>query len=101
MLHTGLNFLNWYGPQAQLVVTDPELVKEIMNNREGAYPKTQVRGYVKKIVGDGLAVTSGENWYKLRKLANHAFYAESLKSNMFLFVISCLFKLDFVLSDDF
>ncbi|CAI0390488.1 unnamed protein product [Linum tenue] len=46
----GMNFLNWYGTKPQLVVTDPELVKE------------------------------GEKWVKMRKLANQAFHGDSLKA---------------------
>ncbi|KAK3039786.1 hypothetical protein RJ639_027099 [Escallonia herrerae] len=76
----GKTFLNWYGPQAQLVVTEPELIKEILNNRNDAYPKIDLEGYAKKLLGDGLSSTKGEKWVKLRKLANHVFHAESLKS---------------------
>ncbi|CAN1838739.1 Cytochrome P450 CYP749A22 [Linum perenne] len=46
----GMNFLNWYGTRPQLVITDPELVKE------------------------------GEKWTKMRKLANHAFHGDCLKA---------------------
>ncbi|CAN1152321.1 Cytochrome P450 CYP749A22 [Linum perenne] len=46
----GMNFLNWYGTRPQLVVTDPELVKE------------------------------GEKWVKTRKLANQAFHGDCLKA---------------------
>ncbi|CAN1795311.1 Cytochrome P450 CYP749A22 [Linum perenne] len=45
----GKNYLQWYGSRAQLVVTEPELIKE------------------------------GEKWVKMRRLANHAFHGESLK----------------------
>ncbi|KAD4982921.1 hypothetical protein E3N88_19592 [Mikania micrantha] len=76
-------YLNWYGPQAQLVVTEAELVKEIMNNNNGAYPKIKLEGHAKKLLGDGLSSTQGEKWMKLRKLANGVFHGESLKaSNM-------------------
>ncbi|XP_058193593.1 cytochrome P450 CYP749A22-like isoform X2 [Rhododendron vialii] len=75
----GKNYLNWQGPQAQLVVTDPESVKEIMNNKDGAYHKGRPDRFLKKLLGDGIVVTEGEKWTKLRKIANHAFYAESLK----------------------
>lgn len=36
---------------------------------------------MKKILGQGVATSQGENWFKPRKLANHFFLAESLKVN--------------------
>ncbi|CAL8994738.1 unnamed protein product [Prunus brigantina] len=76
----GKNYLQWHGSKAQLVITEPEICKEILNNRDGALQKTETLGYVKKLLGDGLTRSSGEKWSKLRKLANHAFHGESLKS---------------------
>ncbi|KAK3039788.1 hypothetical protein RJ639_027101 [Escallonia herrerae] len=76
----GMIFLQWHGATAELVVTDPEFVKEILNNRERYYPKPEADVFTKKITGDGLLASKGEKWTKLRKLANHAFHAESLKS---------------------
>ncbi|CAL5354966.1 unnamed protein product [Camellia sinensis] len=75
----GTNFLNWHGPQAQLFVTEPELIKEILNNKEGAYPKMDMEGYAKKLLGEALITNEGEKWAKIRKLANYTFHAESLK----------------------
>jgi len=62
-----------------LVITELELVKEVLNNKDGVYPKTKTQGYVKNLLGDGLVVSEGEKWVKFRKLANHAFHTESLK----------------------
>ncbi|GKB65157.1 cytochrome P450 CYP749A22-like protein [Tanacetum coccineum] len=76
----GRNFLNWYGPQGQLVVTEAELIKEIMNNKDGVYPKIELEGHAKKLLGDGLSSTKGDKWTKLRKIANGVFHGESLKS---------------------
>ena len=76
---TGKNYLIWQGPQAQLVVTEPVLIKEILNNKDGTYSKGKPDVYATKLLGDGIVVTEGEKWSKLRKLANHAFYAENLK----------------------
>ncbi|CAL8095443.1 unnamed protein product [Prunus armeniaca] len=53
----GKNFLQWYGSQAQLVIGEPELCKEILNNKHRAYPKREPQAYVKKLLGDGLAST--------------------------------------------
>ncbi|XVE91671.1 hypothetical protein REPUB_Repub01dG0030700 [Reevesia pubescens] len=75
----GKNFIYWLGPHAHLVVTEPELVKEILNNKDGAYPRGELQGFWKKLLGDGLISSTGEKWVKRRKLANYAFRAESLK----------------------
>lgn len=75
----GLNFLQWYGPEAQLVINDPELIKELLQNKNGTYSKKEVEGYLRKLLGDGLVTSQGEKWVKMRKLANHDFHAESLK----------------------
>ncbi|KAL2559177.1 Cytochrome [Forsythia ovata] len=76
----GANFLNWFGAQAQLVVTEPEVIKEILNNKDDKYPKIDLEGYAKKLLGDGLSSSKGEKWAKMRKVANHVFHAESLKN---------------------
>ncbi|KAI3671912.1 hypothetical protein L1987_87109 [Smallanthus sonchifolius] len=76
----GLNFINWHGSEAQLFVTEPELVKEVLNNRDGAYPKMDMVGYAKKLLGESLITSEGEKWAKVRKLANHTFHSESLKN---------------------
>ncbi|OVA04878.1 Cytochrome P450 [Macleaya cordata] len=75
----GKNFLSWYGPLPQLNITEPDLIKEILNNKDGAYSKSKPEGYVKKLLGEGLVTSEGNKWAKQRKLANHAFHAESLK----------------------
>ena len=79
MFGTGNNYLQWFGPEAQLVVTELELIKEIMNNRDNAYSKPETGNYEKKLLGDGLVTSEGEKWAKMRKLAIYAFHAESLK----------------------
>ncbi|KAE9450392.1 hypothetical protein C3L33_17710, partial [Rhododendron williamsianum] len=76
----GKNLLMWHGPQAQLVITELEYVKEVLNDKENIYLKGGIEGFLKKLLGDGLATSKGEKWAKQRKLANHAFYAESLKN---------------------
>ena len=57
------------------------MIKEVLNNREGAYIKPPLPGYIKKILGDGLVTTDGKKWVRQRKLAVHAFHAENIKVN--------------------
>ncbi|XP_061998661.1 cytochrome P450 CYP749A22-like isoform X1 [Rosa rugosa] len=76
----GKNFLQWHGSRAQLVITEPELCKEILNNKDRTFLKTDFPIFMKKLLGDGLVTTEGEKWGRMRKLANSAFHGESLKS---------------------
>ncbi|XP_057509091.1 cytochrome P450 CYP749A22-like isoform X2 [Actinidia eriantha] len=76
----GKTILFWHGSRAQLVISESKLAKEILNNKEKAYRKTETVGYLKKLFGDGLLTSEGEKWAKQRKLANHAFHAQSLKN---------------------
>ncbi|KAK8571696.1 hypothetical protein V6N12_027771 [Hibiscus sabdariffa] len=76
----GKNFLCWNGARAQLVITEAELVKEVMKNSENNFPKRKPTIYGSKLVGNGLVLIEGEKWVKRRKLANYAFHGESLKN---------------------
>ncbi|THG08502.1 hypothetical protein TEA_004234 [Camellia sinensis var. sinensis] len=53
----GENYLQWRGPQPQLVVTETQLIKEILSNKDGAFVKTKPSSYGKKLIGDGIVVT--------------------------------------------
>ncbi|KDP35175.1 hypothetical protein JCGZ_10709 [Jatropha curcas] len=76
------SWMKLYGPQAYWVFSEPdELIKEIFNNRDGAFPKPEPDDYTKKLIGEGIGTTRiPEKWLKLRRLSNHAFHAECLKS---------------------
>lgn len=91
MYISGKNVLTWVGTQPHLVVTEPELAKEILTDKEGVFPKIKSNGHLKKLVGDGLVMAAGTKWLKLRKIANHAFYAESLKVTTMPSIIQLLF----------
>ncbi|KAL2546602.1 Cytochrome [Forsythia ovata] len=75
----GKNFLFWKGHKPQIIVSEPELIKEILGNKNGTYRKSKVGGYLKKLLGDGLVAAEGQKWLKQRKLADHAFHGECLK----------------------
>ncbi|XP_010044379.2 cytochrome P450 CYP749A22 [Eucalyptus grandis] len=77
----GRNYISWYGAQAQLVITEPELIKEVLINRDKTFPKIGPRSFAKYLLGDGLVSTiDGIKWAKKRRLANHTFHGESLKN---------------------
>ncbi|KAG8654247.1 cytochrome P450 CYP749A22 [Manihot esculenta] len=74
----GSNCVYWLGPRPRLIITEPNLAKEIMN-KDDLYPKPEFESYLKNLFGDGLVTANGEKWFRLRKLANHIFHGESLK----------------------
>lgn len=67
-----------------MVLTEPELIKEVLSNKDGVFPKTDVDDYGKKLLGYGLATSEGKKWARQRKLANRAFHGEMLKVNLCL-----------------
>ncbi|GMJ01816.1 cytochrome P450, family 72, subfamily A, polypeptide 14 [Hibiscus trionum] len=75
----GKNHLFWSGVRAKLVISESELIKEVLKNSE-IFPKTKATAYVKKMLGNGLVMVEGEKWEKQRKLANFIFHGESLKN---------------------
>ncbi|XP_004297207.1 PREDICTED: cytochrome P450 734A1-like [Fragaria vesca subsp. vesca] len=79
----GKNYLQWHGTQAQLVITEPELCREILNDKEKAYPKMEPIPFIKKLFGEGLGTRtkSDEKWAQLRRISNHSFLGESSLKN--------------------
>ncbi|XP_022945316.1 cytochrome P450 CYP749A22-like [Cucurbita moschata] len=86
--HYGKTFLQWYGMEAQLVITDPEMIKEVFHDRQKNYPKAKLDDHLLRIFGNGLVTSEGERWAKSRKIANYAFHGDSLK-NMIPAMIEC------------
>ncbi|XP_020530523.1 cytochrome P450 CYP749A22-like [Amborella trichopoda] len=76
----GDTFLSWVGPKPQLFIREPELIKEILNNKSWDYRKPDRNPIIEKLLGDGLASTNiQKKWAFHRKMANKAFNAECLK----------------------
>ncbi|KAK8483878.1 hypothetical protein V6N11_061052 [Hibiscus sabdariffa] len=75
----GKNYLAWDGVRAELVISDTDLIREILKNSENVYRKRKPTIYLSKMFGNGIVLIEGEKWAKQRKLANHVFHGESLK----------------------
>ncbi|GMJ01823.1 PHYB ACTIVATION TAGGED SUPPRESSOR 1 [Hibiscus trionum] len=76
----GKNYLCWDGVRAELVISDPELIREVLKNTEKAFRKRKPTMFLSKLFGNGLVLIEGKKWAKQRKLANHVFHGESLKN---------------------
>ncbi|KAI4312983.1 hypothetical protein MLD38_037765 [Melastoma candidum] len=76
----GKNYISWQGPEPTLNISDTEMAKQVMNNKDDHFVKGKPTSFIKMMIGYGLVMADGENWVKQRNLANHAFHGESLKA---------------------
>ncbi|CAI9088912.1 OLC1v1023367C1 [Oldenlandia corymbosa var. corymbosa] len=77
----------WVGPIAKVLITNPELIQEILT-KNSVFKKPIPNPLVKFIVA-GLAGYEDEKWTKHRKIVTPAFYLEKLKNMVPAMYISC------------
>nr|AMZ03389.1 cytochrome P450 CYP72A294 [Plectranthus barbatus] len=78
----------WFGPNPELIVTDPELVKEILTKSD-VFVKSRNFNPLTKLFVQGVVRHNGEKWAKHRKIINPAFHLEKLKLMLPAFSSSC------------
>lgn len=68
--------LTWlgYSRRSILLINDPSLCKEVLNDKDGNFPKNDLMvGALEGLVGDSLFVSSGATWQRQRKMIDPAF----------------------------
>lgn len=70
-------FVMWAGPTPRITVTDPKLIKEVVN-RHNEFQKPQANAFIDMFV-TGLASYNGQKWDHHRKILNPAFHIEKIK----------------------
>ena len=82
-------FLFWYGIKPRLVISDPDMIKEVLmnNNIAGSIEKLALNPPGKILFGEGLVVLEGEKWAFHRRIANQAFNLERVKVSFFFFFL--------------
>ncbi|XP_061365512.1 cytochrome P450 72A68-like isoform X2 [Gastrolobium bilobum] len=83
----GKNSFIWYGPIPRVTLTDPELIKDVLNKNHD-FPKPNINPAF-KLLASGLATHEGEKWSKHRRIINPAFNLEKLKIMLPIFFKSC------------
>uniref|UniRef100_A0A1W7HBR2 Cytochrome P450 n=1 Tax=Scoparia dulcis TaxID=107240 RepID=A0A1W7HBR2_SCODU len=84
----GIECFSWNGPSPDVLVTDPELIKEVFN-KNNIYIKPEHPNPLTKLLAQGLASVEGEDWAKRRKIINPAFHSDKLKLMVPAFYLSC------------
>ncbi|XVE97909.1 hypothetical protein REPUB_Repub03eG0059400 [Reevesia pubescens] len=78
----------WTGTRARLIIKDPELMKEVLANKQGHFQKPPLNPII-LILTKGLTTLEGEQWSKRRRMINPAFHLEKLKVMTPVFAVSC------------
>ncbi|XP_047950511.1 cytochrome P450 72A397-like [Salvia hispanica] len=84
----GNESLIWFGPRPSIVLTDPDLVKEVLT-KNYLYLKPVQRNPLAKLLAQGLASVEKDKWAKHRKIINPAFHLEKLKLMIPALYLSC------------
>ena len=86
MLLAGRNSFIWNGPTPRLLITDPELIKEVMT-KHYIFKKPMQNPTVRSF-SHGMASMNGDEWAQHKKLLTPAFHLHKLKV---LECFTCLF----------
>ncbi|KAF3653356.1 hypothetical protein FXO38_15678 [Capsicum annuum] len=73
----GKNSFVWMGPNPQVLIMEPELIKEVLS-KNCLYQKARGNPFL-ALLGQGLVSYEEDKWAKHRKIVNPAFHLEKLK----------------------
>ena len=68
----------WFGPTPRVMIPDPALVREVLSNKFGHFPKPK-SSRVANLIANGIVSHEGEKWAKHRRILNPAFHHDKLK----------------------
>ncbi|EPS61577.1 hypothetical protein M569_13217 [Genlisea aurea] len=93
----------WFGPNPVIILSDAELVKEVLTKPE-TYGQVENANPLVKLFFTGVVSYEGEKWIKHRKILNPGFHLENLKLMIPAFKWSCEGVLnkweEFIMSSD-
>ncbi|XP_061353359.1 cytochrome P450 734A1-like [Gastrolobium bilobum] len=76
----GKTVLYWHGSKPRLVISDPDIIKEVLLKTGEWFERMDTNPSVKQFFGKGILTSKGESWATHRMIANQAFKVEQVKS---------------------
>lgn len=78
VLFAGKISVCWFGTSPRLTIMDPEMIKEILLNKQGHFHLPPLNPVILSLAR-GLTIQQGETWAHHRRIMNPAFHMEKLK----------------------
>ncbi|XP_066400460.1 cytochrome P450 709B2-like [Miscanthus floridulus] len=75
----GRTFVYWTGARPNVCVADVNVVRQVLFDRTGLYPKNLMNPHISRLLGKGLVLTDGDEWKRHRKVVHPAFNMDKLK----------------------
>lgn len=66
------------GPQTVLMVNDPALVKQVLQDKFENYRRSKFYDVIRPILGEGIFLSEGERWLRQRRLLQPPFHGRDL-----------------------
>ncbi|XP_074280768.1 cytochrome P450 CYP72A616-like [Silene latifolia] len=80
--------LCWTGPTPSLVIKDPEMIKQVLINKQGHFQKPYINPLI-LVLTKGITTLEGDKWAKHRKIINPAFHIQKLKGMVPVMAATC------------
>ncbi|XP_071734150.1 cytochrome P450 CYP72A219-like [Rutidosis leptorrhynchoides] len=84
----GKNCFTWMGARPVVHVSEPNIIREVLNNYQ-QFQKPRGGNPLVKLLAKGVIDEEGDQWVKHRKIINPAFHVEKLKHMVPAFYVSC------------
>ncbi|KAI6688233.1 hypothetical protein NL676_025061 [Syzygium grande] len=75
----GKTFVYWFGSTPRVVISDPDMIKEVLMNTGGSYDHIGFNPQARLLFGQGLVGPVGEKWAIHQRIANQAFTMERIR----------------------
>ncbi|KAI5015275.1 hypothetical protein ZWY2020_056665 [Hordeum vulgare] len=86
----GRTFPYWFGARPSLCVADVNVVKQVLPNRSGMYPKNIWNPHIARLLSKGLVLADGDDSKRHHKVVHPAFNKRSGRSTSSVFMAAVM-----------